>query len=139
MLVKNKADKSRLLDIDLNSGRTQEMSRSEATVSPKKKGFFEEWSRGYMYVLSGKSGPYLTVGQRKYYFSNPEWSAEVEKLKDENVFRLWERGRLVIEELYSPPQVDDLDPWSDEESEDFFVWLSNKKNDEEFIEMWTDE
>lgn len=139
MLIKNKSDQNRLLKVDLSCGRIQEICRSEGTFPPPiQKGFFEKWSKGYMYALSGSNGPCLTVGTRSYDFRSPEWKAEVEKLGNGNVFRLCEEGRLVIEELYSPPSVDELDPWSDEESEDFFVWISNKKNDEELIEMWTD-
>ncbi|WP_024462243.1 hypothetical protein [Marinimicrobium sp. LS-A18] len=139
MLIKNKTDRNRLLNVDLDSGRTQEISRSETTLPPRKKGFFEKWSKGYMCVLSGESGPFLKIGQKDYSFKSPEWRVEVEKAGTVNIFRLWDGGSLVIEELYKPPSLDDLDPWSDEESEDFFLWLSRKKNDEEFIEMWTDE
>ncbi|WP_157209753.1 hypothetical protein [Marinimicrobium agarilyticum] len=88
--------------------------------------------------MSGETGPWLLVNQKEYHFTDSEWKVEVEILKGENVFRLWVRRELVIEETYSPAPVDDLDPWSDEESEDLFVWLTRKRNDEEFIELWTD-
>ncbi len=79
MLIKNKSDRSRLLEVDQSRGRIQEICRSEATFPPIQKGFFEKWSKGYMYALSGSNGPCLTVGTRSYDFRSPEWQAEVEK------------------------------------------------------------
>lgn len=137
MLIKRKSDRNLLVDVDFDSGQVKEIKRSDSKERPVPKAFFEKYSKGYLYVLASERGPVLKVNGKSYYFIDPDWHAEVEKSGQIGVFRLWQGQNLELEERYSRPNVDELDPWSDEESEDFFVWVSEKKNDAELIEMWT--
>ena len=121
VLIRSKSDQRHLLEVDLRTGLTGKALKADAASYRKHKGFFHGWSNGYMYVVSGEDGPYLTVGQRHFRFKSPSWRVEVEKGDGENVFRLWDEKVLVIEERYLPAEVDELDPWDDEESVDFFV------------------
>ncbi|PAU82155.1 hypothetical protein CK501_03115 [Halovibrio salipaludis] len=90
-----------------------------------------------MRVIGTKHGPKLFINDHQYSFRDSSWSADVQEGDSENQFIIREHGLEVLRIAYPPAAVDELDPWSDEETEDFFKWVVAKQNDEEFIEMWT--
>ncbi|WP_298450331.1 hypothetical protein [uncultured Marinobacter sp.] len=132
--IRNKVSKNKCLRYSCEFGPVEEVDVGSVLLNPRMKACYVRFSKGFLGVIGSVSGPVLFFNDRRFYFSNPNWNVKVE---NKNVFYLFENGIEVLKEKYNSPPLDELDPWSDEESEDFFIWLEAKRNDEEFMEMWT--
>lgn len=108
-------------------------------VQPRDKAFYVEIPHGYIGVFSSINGPVLFIDRDKYLFSDPSWRVSVRKGPENN--EVW-FSNLIGADLhfkYKKVELDVLDPWSEEQFDDFFIWVSLKRNDCEFIDMWRDE
>ncbi|HZV64532.1 MAG TPA: hypothetical protein VFG03_06455 [Telluria sp.] len=93
---------------------------------------------GYIGVYSSKDGPVLFVNNKKYLFTDQSWKISVREGSVNNKVRLSALNQSDIEFEYSKPVLDVLDPWSEKQFDDFYIWLSQKRDNREFIGMWTD-
>lgn len=105
---------------------------------PRSKAFYVGFCDGFIGVYSSVEGPVLFINDCKYLFADPSWNIRVQKNLGVNEvsFVGLDQSSLVFE--YSAVELDPLDPWSEEQFDDFFIWLTNKRHDQEFIEMWTE-
>ncbi|WP_141676586.1 hypothetical protein [Pseudomonas bananamidigenes] len=136
ILLRHKSDRRFLLLCDEKYNPISE-ERSGQGV-PRNKAFYVRFPGGFMGVYSSPEGPVFFVNDHKMLFSDPAWRVSVHKKMDVNevFFAGLTKGDLAFE--YSVVELDPLDPWSEEEFDDFYIWLTKKRNNREFIDIWTD-
>lgn len=132
--IRNKISKEKYLRYSYEFGPIEEVGVGSVLLNPRVKSCYVKFSKGFLGVVGSISGPFFFINEHIFYFSDLNWTVKVE---NKNVFYLFENGVEVFKEKYSSPPLDELDPWSDDESVDFFIWLEAKRNNEEFVEMWT--
>ncbi len=137
IFLTNKSDRNQLLRYSHESGPIDECPRISCQYKPTPRGVYAKFDGMFVGAIGSKLGPFLFIGTQEYYFSDKSWSVKTFKEENRNVFSLINKGVVSLSIEYKPLDLDELDPWSDDESEDFFIWLEAKRNDEEFIEMWT--
>ena len=134
--IKHKASREKCLRFNEVTGPIDEVD-SQAEENLHSRALYTGFSGGYIGVLGSKTGPRLFINNDFFEFSDPSWEVKVEKLEDRHVFYLYQHGALLIKEDYIPPPILAWDPWSDEESDDLYMWLAAERNCKEIAEMWT--
>lgn len=134
--IRHKNDRSLLLSCDENY--TPLAERHAGINKPRSKAFYVGFPGGFAGVYASPDGPTLFVNADKHLFHDPSWDVSVRKMGKNNQvsFTGLAQGPLTFE--YPVVELDPLDPWSEEAFDDFFIWLAAKRNDQEFIQMWTD-
>lgn len=127
-----------LLKYNENNGPVREVS-NDGSVQKRKMALYENMDGVFIGVVSSKNGPYLFVNQKKFQFINKVWTARVTEHNGSHTFHLSMPDGAAIVHDYSPPEMDEIDPWMTSRSEDFFFWLAEKQDDSLFIDMWTDD
>ncbi|HEV7813496.1 MAG TPA: hypothetical protein VGP06_00165 [Janthinobacterium sp.] len=84
------------------------------------------------------NGPILFINGSKYPFTDPSWKVVVQKNARINEVRFTGPEQKNLTFAYPAVELDPMDPWSEESFDDFFIWLTTKRDDQEFIEMWTE-
>lgn len=136
IFIRNKNDKSLLLSCDEGY---EPMSENVAGANkPRAKAFYVKVPGGFAGVYSSSQGPVAFVNGEKRLFTDPAWSVSVQKMGVTNKVSLTGLSREPMTFEYPTVKLDPLDPWSEEEFDDFFIWLVRKRSDQEFIQMWTD-
>lgn len=136
--IRNRKSSDRYLEYDSALGKPlREVGPEALPGPPRKKANYIRHGNDFIGVIGSEYGPVLFINDHQYPFRESWWSAEVQEADSENQFIIQENGREVLRIAYPPAAVDELDPWSDEETEDFFKSVAAKQNDQEFIEMWT--
>ena len=135
--IRHKSQNKKYLKYNHEIGPVAEVDSGSMTGLPYSKACYTILTKGFLGVVGSMTGPFLFTNEEKFDFADLSWSVNVVKGKAKNTFYLLKYDIEVLTEEYVPPSIDVLDPWSDEESEDFFIWLESKRTDEEFIEMWT--
>lgn len=105
---------------------------------PYRKSFYTRFVDGYIGVYSSLQGPVLFVNNKKYLFKDESWGICVKKKNAENkvIFSGLDGEDLVFDSPLVP--VDNLNPWSEEGFDDFFLWLESHRYNQEFIRIWTE-
>lgn len=135
--IRNRNGESKALKYDPQSGPLLEVHLDGIKDKLRKKGCYVRHGDDFLGVIGTRNGPVLFVNDTIYPFSDSSWTPSIEKKGTFNQFLIKENGNEVLRLNYSPSEVDELDPWSDEQSVDFYLWVVNKKQDDEFFEMWT--
>jgi hypothetical protein len=109
-----------------------------AQYKPRNKAFYTACAAGFIGVYSSSRGPVLFINERKFLFADAAWSVSVQKGGATNrvTFTGLEQEPLTFDVPVT--ELDPLDPWSEEQFDDFFLWLETKRSDRELIAMWTD-
>jgi hypothetical protein len=134
--LQNKTDRRFVLLCDQNFNPISEQDAGQG--KPRNKAFYVRFSGGFMGVYSSSKGPVLFVNDRKFFFTDWTWSLSIQKKAGVNKVDFTGLTHDVLMIEYLPVELDPLDPWSEEQFDDFFIWLVNKRHDREFIGMWTD-
>lgn len=134
--LQNKTDRcfALLCDQDFNPILEQEIGEKR----PRNKAFYVGFSGGFIGVYSSVEGPVLFVNRGKYLFTDWSWDVSIKKMAGVNEAEFTGLGQCALIIEYLPVELDSLDPWSEEQFDDFYIWLVNKRHDREFIGMWTD-
>jgi hypothetical protein len=114
---------------------------SEENADQKKtrnKAFYVRFPDGFIGVYSSLEGPVLFVNDDKKLFNDPTWSVSVKKRAEVNEVSFGGLSNEALVFEYPVVELDLLNPWSEEPFDDFFIWLTSKRDDREFIEIWTD-
>lgn len=136
--IRNRGSSGRYLEYDYAVGKPiREVEPDTVPGLRRKKANYIRHGDDFMGVIGSKYGPILFINNHQYPFRDSGWSAEVQEGDSESQFIVREDGLEVLRIAYPPAAVDELDPWSDEETEDFFKSVAAKQNDQEFIRMWT--
>jgi hypothetical protein len=136
IFIRNKNDKNLLLACDEGCSP---LSEGVAGMNkPRAKAFYVKFPGGFAGVYSSPQGPVAFVNGEKRLFIDPAWSVWVQKVEGVNKVSLAGLSREPMTFEYPAVELDPLDPWSEEEFDDFFIWLMRKRSDQEFIQMWTD-
>ncbi|MFK3799397.1 hypothetical protein [Pseudomonas sp. NPDC088444] len=93
---------------------------------------------GYVFgVYPSVEGPVMFIDSEKYLFTDERWAVSVQPGREMNkvVFSGLRSNDFNFE--YPTVNLDPLDPWSEEEFDDYFKWLSKQRSNAEFIRMWT--
>lgn len=123
-----------LCDEDYNPIIEEESGQRE----PRNKALYASFAGGFAGVYSSIEGPVLFVNRSKILFSDPSWSVSVKKNGDTNKVKFSGLNSSVLEFEYPAVKLDAMDPWSEEQFDDFFIWLTNKRHDREFMDVWTE-
>lgn len=135
--IMNKNDHEKILICDENINPISE--RVDKNIAPRSKAFYVKFPGGYIGAYASMGGPMLFLNNEKYNFKDSSWGVSVRKggKVNEACFYGFSQGDFSFE--YPVVELDPLDPWSEEQFDDFYIWLAMKKNDPEFIDMWTEE
>lgn len=106
---------------------------------PKSPASYLKFAGGFIGVYPSLARPVFFVNDRKYLFTDPSWHISVAKYGPENEVTFTGLVDGDIAFRYPAAELDPFNPWSDEEHEDFFIWLRTYKDDPETIRMWTKE
>lgn len=141
MLLAHYSDNQRLLRYDADSGVFDE-TRVELNVERQSTafGFFADSTCGVCGVYASPAGPVLFHGARRFRLADAETKIELAQGAEENRFRLMQRGVIAAECTYKRPSSSEwgFDNWSaDEDSADFFLWLSHQVGTEDFVRRFT--
>jgi hypothetical protein len=134
--IRHKNNKDCVLLCDENYNPIDE--EAAGTTRPRNKAFYVRFPDGFIGVYSSDQGPVLFVNANKFLFTDPSWSVSVRKKGTQNEVKFVDL--FPVPQAFECPAVelDPLDPWSEEQFDDFFIWLTKKRDDREFIDMWTD-
>ncbi len=134
--MRHKREKDRFLVCNENySPLYEEHIRSPM---PYTKSFYTDFTKGYMGVYSSKQGPTLFINNDKYLFTDPSWNITIKRNgKSRHICFSGLREQDLAFEAQAFP-TDECDPWSEEEFDDFFVWLESHRSNQELIKIWTD-
>ncbi len=134
--LRHKNDRRCVLVCDRNYNPISEEDVGQG--KPRNKAFYVKFPGGFVGVYSSVEGPVLFVNEGKSLFTDPSWAVSVHRQAGVNEvsFIGLAQGTLVFE--YPVVELDPLDPWSEEQFDDFFIWLTKKRHDREFIDMWTE-
>jgi len=134
--IRNKNDRNLLLACDENYDPLSE--EVAGTNEPRSKAFYIRFAGGVVGVYSSSQGPVAFVNSEKRLFTDPGWSVSVQRMGATNEVSFTGLGDEISTFEYPTVKLDPLDPWSEEDFDDFFIWLTRKRNDQEFIRMWTE-
>jgi hypothetical protein len=134
--ISHKNRKDVVLKCDDNIVPLSEVESDRHT--PREKAFYVNVPNGYMGVYSSKDGPVLFLNNEKYRFSDKSWQVSVHEDVACNEVHFSNLSGKDISFKYEKVILDELDPWSQKEVDDFFIWLSLKRDRRGFIELWTD-
>jgi hypothetical protein len=134
--IRNKTDKNLVLLCD---SEYTPISEETAEHKPAQdKAFYVKFPGGFIGVYSSMNGPILFINGSKYPFTDPSWKVVVQKNARINEVRFTGPEQKNLTFAYPAVELDPMDPWSEESFDDFFIWLTTKRDDQEFIEMWTE-
>lgn len=141
MLLGHYADSQRILQYDPQTGVFDEL-RADACApgSGAGFGFFADSGAGLWGVYASPTGPVLFHGSRRFSLVAPGTKLEVVPGTTANHFRLLQEGVVRAECTYQRPSASEwgYDNWSaDEDSVDFFLWLSHQVVTEDFVRRYT--
>lgn len=105
---------------------------------PRNKAFYIKCSVGYIGVYSSPQGPVLFLNDQKFLFTDAAWTVSVQKNGATNRASFTGLGQAPLAFDYPATELDPSDPWSEEQFDDFFIWLETKRSDRELVAMWTD-
>lgn len=137
MVLGHYADSKRVLRYEPQTGVFEEMP---ADGSPTAFGFFTDSQCGLWGVYASPTGPVLFHGSRRFELTAPGTAIDLEQGVNENRFRLLQADVLRAECTYKRPSASDwgYDNWSaEEDSADFFLWLSHQLGTKDFVERYT--
>lgn len=141
MLLRHYLDARRVLRYDAQTGLFDEFSREQlADGTAMAFGFFADSQCGLWGVYASPAGPMLFHGTRRFPLMESSTSIELAPGKEENRFGLRQGGLLRAECKYKRPAASEwgFDSWSgDEESADFFLWLRNQVETDDFFRRYT--
>lgn len=133
--LKHKSDRSLVLKCDCDHNPLVE--EKLIGLRPKSPAAYLRFPDGFIGVYPSPAGPVLFVNDQKYLFTDPSWQVSVAKFgtMNEVTFTGFAGGDLNFR--YPAVELDPLDPWSEEEFDDLFIWLTTHKDSSSLIRMWT--
>lgn len=126
-----------LCEYDSEKGQLHELLRSKVSQPNIVKGFYARIDDHLIGVFSTKKGPILFLDQRQFEMKQGECQLFFERKGEQNLFRLNFQGETVFKLLYDVPPVIPTNPYEDEESADFLLWLYNLSRKRGFYERYT--
>lgn len=129
-----------VLEYQPTSGPIRQLERNKLPDDLKtEKGFYIEVSGISTGVFASKDGPIFFYGNKEYFLADKRFTTEVQKTEEEYTFILKYNGEARVTIKYPPVKYKDYDNWSDEETLDFFLWLTDSltKNREQFVKYQT--
>lgn len=126
-----------LLEYDPETGKGVEIARDLAGA-PVARGFYVSVGHDLVGVHASPAGPVFFVNGDRYPMKDPSFSVELRQEEQEHHVTAWSGGRAVYEVRY-PRRTDwGYDNWSaDEESADWFLWLTSSSAEEQFYRFFT--
>lgn len=141
MVLRHYADSQRMLRYDPHSGVFDELhAEARPRDSATRFGFFADSHCGLWGVYASPTGPVLFHGSRRFQLNEAGTTIDLVQGAEENRFRLLQREDLRAECTYKRPSSSEwgYDNWSaDEDSADFFLWLSHQVVTEDFMRRYT--
>lgn len=136
--IKHKHDSDRVLHYDYTLGPIREELRAGKKNEPRYRASYETYNGGFIGVMSSEKGPVFFINNKTYLFTDPSWKPLLQKHNDYNEFIIIQNDKEILKIQYTPPIIDDWDPWIDEDTEDLYYWLSTHKSNQELIREWTE-
>lgn len=128
-----------ILEYDTSVGPLKEVSASTVSEGDVVKlGNYIKLNGKYYGVYATSGGPCFFYQEAKFLLNDPGCAIQHTKGEDQHNFRLAYNEKLIIDLDYDHWDDLDIDPWSEEDFIDFFIWLTKSSSNQEFISMWTE-
>jgi len=138
-LLRNRDAFNRILEYHTSAGPQKEVS--PANVSEEKiakLGNYIKLNDKYYGTYATPNGPCFFYQTDKFLLNDPGSEFLHFKGTDRHHFKFKYNDKLIIDLEYDRWDDLDIDPWSDEDFIDFFIWLTKSSSNQEFIKMWTE-
>ncbi|MBU2072485.1 MAG: hypothetical protein KKE72_15640 [Gammaproteobacteria bacterium] len=128
-----------ILEYDTSAGPLKEVSVSSvAEKKIAKHGTYIKLDGKYYGIYATANGPCFFFQDDEFLLRDPDAVFQHESREKQHYFRFTYNDKVVIDLTYDHWDDLDIDPWSDEDFIDFFIWLTKSSGDQEFINMWTE-
>ena len=108
------------------------------TISDCWRGFSKQNGSDTLGIFASNIGPIFFINEKIYSLKNNEWEFLVKEInKDMNCFTFIYNGEIVYKAKYKRVKELGIHPYADEETMDFFIWMSKKKESPNFMDFYT--
>ncbi len=108
------------------------------TFSDCWRGFSKQNGSDTLGIFASDMGPIFFINEKMYPLKNNEWEFLVKNInKDMNYFTFIYNKEIVYKTKYKRVKELGIHPYADEETMDFFIWISKKKESPNFIDFYT--
>ncbi len=136
--IRNRDSFNTVLQYDDVLGPIKELPASDVGVSQiLELANYIKLNDKYFGLIASSEGPCLFVQKDKFPLNNIDIKVFHRRGEESHHFKMERKGVIVIDEIYPRWQDLDIDPWSDEDFIDFFIFITNAARNPEFIQMWT--
>jgi hypothetical protein len=138
-LFRNRDVFNSVLEYDTSAGPLKEGSASNVQEERiAKLGNYIKLNGMYYGVYATPNGPCFFYQNDEFLINDPGSVFQHTKGDVQHNFRFIYKGQVVIDLNYDHWDDLNIDPWSDEEFIDFFIWLTKVSSNQEIINMWTE-
>ncbi|MFP8965675.1 hypothetical protein ACKC9G_03730 [Pokkaliibacter sp. CJK22405] len=138
-LLRNRDIYNYLLEYDNNLGPLREISAANTPDSNiEKKGTYIKLGADFFGIIASKNGPLFFANQQQFPINSTELTFTHSRGEEQHTFTCHYQGKQIINLTYDRWDDIDIDPWSDEDFIDFFIWLTKSSKNHDFINQWTD-
>ena len=128
-----------ILEYDTSTGPVKEVSASsvpEGEISEL--GNYIKLSGEYYGIYATKNGPCFFYQADRFLLNDLGTVFQHSRGEDKHHFRFIHDGQVIIDLKYDHWDDLDIDPWSEEDFVDFFIWLTKSSSSQEFLSLWTE-
>lgn len=128
-----------ILEYDTLAGPLKETSISSVPEEKiAKLGNYIKLDGKYYGIYATSNGPCFFYQDDKFLLNSLGVVFQHTRGESQHYFRFIYNGKVVIDLKYDHWDDLDIDPWSEEDFIDFFIWLTKSSSNQEFINMWTE-
>jgi hypothetical protein len=131
--LSKRCEHSRGLRLDENIVPVEEIALSEIGNLTKLLGTYFSYKLDIFGDYNSDSGMIFFINDKKYNYADSSWAARIEKVGSQNRFIMTQNGAVVKDFTYTPEEILDWDPYSDEE-DDLLTMVCNIKNNPERLQ-----
>jgi hypothetical protein len=137
--VRNRDVFNYILEYDTLAGPLKEVSASSVQEEKiAKLGNYIKFDGKYYGIYATENGPCFFYQGNKFLLNDPGVVFQHTRGGDQHHFRFTYIDKVIINLKYDHWDDLDIDPWSEEDFIDFFIWLTKSSSNQEFIKMWTE-
>ena len=138
-LLRNRDVFNCILEYDTSAGPLKEVSASSVPEEKiAKLGNYIKLNGKYYGVYATPDGPCFFYQADKFLLNDPSSVFRHTRGEGQHHFRFTYNDKVIIDLEYDHWDDLDIDPWSEEDFIDFFIWLTKSSSNQEFISMWTE-
>jgi hypothetical protein len=122
-----------ILHLDSNLSPLNEDSSNNSNGAKEIWGTYFTYGAEIFGSYTNDDGKFFFIGEQKYNYRDSSWAARIEKVGSQNRFIMTQNGAVVKDFTYTPEEILDWDPYSDEE-DDLLTMVCNIKNNPERLQ-----